>query len=231
MNFRPPYDFPEGTLLLVNKPLDWTSFDVVNKLKYATQSKVGHAGTLDPLATGLLIVATGKFTKKLGELQGLNKTYTGTIQLGFETDTYDAEGEKRESGSFEDLMLSDVETVAIGFLGDIEQVPPVYSAIKIKGKAAYKRARAGEEVKVTPRKVTIEDFQITGFKDGLVSFEVSCSKGTYIRSLAHDLGQQLGCGAYLASLCRTSIGPYELEDAWELEELIKHINNDEHAHS
>lgn len=229
------FNFQDGEILLINKPYEWTSFDVVNKLRYTIKKcaqikkiKVGHAGTLDPLATGLLIVCTGKMTKQINELQGLDKEYTGTFYLGATTPSYDRETEVNETSSIEHLPDSNIQQATKSFIGKIQQVPPIFSAIKKDGKAAYIHARKGEHLKLEPRDIVISDFQITGIDFPKVDFKVHCSKGTYIRSLAHDFGKQLGCGAYLHDLCRTKIGHYLLDNAWQLPELVDHLNNNKH---
>ncbi len=220
-------DFLGGTLLLIDKPQGWTSFDVVNKLRWAIRNllkikkiKVGHSGTLDPMATGLLMICTGKWTKQLHELQGLPKQYTGTITLGGETASYDKETEIVEKYSLENMTCDDVEGSMKEFLGDILQVPPMFSAIKVKGKPLYKLARKGESMTLEPRPVSIRRFDMTNCELPEVDFVVDCSKGTYVRSMAHDLGQKLGCGGYLSALRRTRVGDYKIEDAWKLDKLI-----------
>ena len=232
LNYTPPYNFKEGTLLLVDKPLEWTSFDVVNKIRYALKQKlnikkikVGHAGTLDPLATGLLLICTGKFTKKLEGLQGKPKTYTGTLKLGETTPSYDAESEP--DATFPTSHITDelLEEARQKFLGDLDQLPPMFSAIKVDGKRLYKSARMGIKVELKTRPVHIFQFDTPAIRMPEVDFIVTCSKGTYIRSLAHDYGKAVGSGAYLTGLCRTAIGDYQLSDAWNLEELIEYIQN------
>ncbi|RMD68393.1 MAG: tRNA pseudouridine(55) synthase TruB [Bacteroidetes bacterium] len=224
-------DFLSGEILLVNKPEGWTSFDVVSKIRNRLRKvlgvrkiKVGHSGTLDPMATGLLIIATGKATKQLHELQGLPKEYEGTLVLGATTPSYDAETEVDQEYDWEHITLEQLEQARQRFIGEIEQVPPIFSAIKVDGQPLYKRARRGEAVEVEPRKVTIYEFELTRLELPRVHFRVACSKGTYIRSLAHDFGQALGSGAYLTALKRTAIGPYRLEDAWELDDLIAELD-------
>jgi tRNA pseudouridine55 synthase len=227
---QPPYDFKEGALLLIDKPLNWTSFDVVNKVRYKLKHKlgvkkikVGHAGTLDPLATGLLLICTGKYTKKLHTLQGLPKSYTGTIKLGATTASYDAEQPENDTFLINHITPELLEQTRQGFLGDIEQYPPMFSAIKMEGQVLYKLARAGKKVELKPRPVHIFDFNFSRVELPLIDFEVTCSKGTYIRSLAHDYGKAMENGGYLTALRRTAIGDYRIEDAWNLEELLKHI--------
>lgn len=217
--------YEEGRLLLINKPVDWTSFDVVKKLRYTLKvKKIGHAGTLDPLATGLLIIGTGKFTKKLNELQGLDKTYEGIIELGKTTPSYDLETEFDSQADWSHLTNENLEEARNAFLGNISQVPPAHSAVKVDGERAYKKARKNKIVKLEPRSLTIHDFQIDAPDLPEVNFKVSCSKGTYIRSLAHDFGQKLGVGGYLKKLVRTSVGEYQLSDAVDLDEFIRQHN-------
>lgn len=215
----------EGKLLLINKPLHWTSFDVVRKLRSILQvKKIGHAGTLDPLATGLLIVCTGKFTKKINEYMAQEKEYTGTITLGAVTPTYDLESVPEQPKDISFVTADILEKAMQSFTGDIEQVPPAYSAIKKDGVALYELARRGVEVKSEPRKIHISRFEMTGLEWPVVHFKVICSTGTYIRSLANDLGAAIGCGAYLSSLCRTRIGEFVVGEAVEMEDIEKTIN-------
>jgi tRNA pseudouridine55 synthase len=222
-------DFADGSLLLVDKPLRWTSFDVVNKIRYALRPrfpkiKVGHAGTLDPLATGLLLICTGKYTKRIESLSGMDKSYTGTIKLGATTFSYDAELEESAFFPVEHINEDMLQAAAAALTGDIMQVPPLYSAIKLEGQAAYHVARKGGTLELAPRALHISQFDIDSTAFPNIRFKVQCSKGTYIRSLAHDFGKALNSGAYLTELCRTSVGPFLLEDAWPLEELIEVIN-------
>ncbi len=206
--------------MLVDKPLEWTSFDVVKKLKFALRlKKVGHAGTLDPLATGLLIICTGKKTKEIQHFQALPKEYTGTLVLGQTTPSYDLETEPGLAVDVSHLTQKAIEQAASHFTGRIEQTPPLYSAIKVDGRRAYHHARAGDKVALKSRPVEIHSFTITRIALPEVDFHVKCSKGTYIRSLVHDFGQHLGVGAYLAALRRTAIGPYRVEDARTIAEL------------
>ncbi len=225
------YDFKKGAMLLVNKPLEWTSFDVVNKIRFALRRmlgikkiKVGHAGTLDPMATGLLIICTGKFTKKLAEFQGLEKTYTGTIVLGATTPSYDAETDIDQTYPIAHIDKLLLDKTRKQFIGNLEQVPPMYSAIKVKGQALYKKARKGEKVALKARPINIYEFEFIRVELPEIDFQVACSKGTYIRSLAYDFGKLLGSGAYLSKLCRTQIGPYQLKDAWQLNDLVAFID-------
>ncbi|MEP6584501.1 MAG: tRNA pseudouridine(55) synthase TruB [Ginsengibacter sp.] len=216
--------FEEGRLLLINKPLEWTSFDVVRKIRNAIKiKKVGHAGTLDPLATGLLIVCTGKFTKKINEYMAQEKEYTGSITLGATTPTYDLESEPRNFKPIDNISEELIHSTTKKFTGDIMQVPPIHSAIKQKGKPVYLLARKGIDVVMEPRKISINKFEITGIEMPEISFKVICTTGTYIRSLANDFGEALGCGGYLSSLCRTRIGKYKLSDALSVEEFLRAI--------
>ncbi|MEM8585446.1 MAG: tRNA pseudouridine(55) synthase TruB [Bacteroidota bacterium] len=263
----------------MDKPIGWTSFDVINKLRYALRKrygqkkfKVGHAGTLDPLATGLLLICTGKWTKKLAELTGLPKSYTGSFALGATTPSYDRETEIDERFGVDHITLDMLEKARKSLTGDIEQLPPMFSAVKVDGQRLYEKARAGQEVERKARAVTVHEFRLgeliglpqvgtfpessdpratassksngmdnfpessdavtpnyneeTASTDKLpqIDFLVSVSKGTYIRTLAYDFGRALQSGAYLASLCRTRVGPYELEDAWDLDALVEYIN-------
>jgi tRNA pseudouridine55 synthase len=216
--------FEEGQVLLINKPIEWTSFDAVRKVRYLTRTKkVGHAGTLDPLATGLLIICTGKFTKKINEYMAQEKEYTGTITLGATTPTYDLESEPRNFMPVDDIGLDQINEATKNFTGAIQQTPPIHSAIKKEGKRVYELARKGIDVKLEPRPVTISVFEITEVNLPLVAFRVVCSTGTYIRSLANDFGAKLGCGGYLSSLCRTRIGNFLLKDAMSIEEFEKSV--------
>jgi tRNA pseudouridine55 synthase len=209
----------EGQVLLINKPLTWTSFDVISKLRKIFKiKKIGHAGTLDPLATGLLIVCTGKFTKKINEYMGMEKEYTGTITLGATTPTYDLESEPENFKTVDGLTEAHIGAATLPFTGAILQTPPAHSAIKMGGKRVYELARAGQEVKMQPRPVTISVFEITRIALPEVDFRVVCSTGTYIRSLANDFGAALGVGGYLSALCRTRIGEFWVRDARSVED-------------
>lgn len=202
---------------MIDKPLKWTSFDVISRLRKIFKiKKIGHAGTLDPLATGLLIVCTGKFTKKINEYMGMEKEYTGTITLGATTPTYDLESEPENFKPTAQLSAEQIHAATLPFTGPIMQVPPAHSAIKMGGKRVYELARAGQEVKMQPRPVTISTFEITRIALPEVDFRVVCSTGTYIRSLAHDFGASLGVGGYLSALCRTKIGAFGLHEAKDL---------------
>ncbi len=219
------YNFKEGALLLIDKPLHWTSFQVVNKIKYALKKsegklKVGHAGTLDPLATGLLLIATGKMTKQLQHIQVLEKEYTGTFLLGKTTPSFDGETEVNQTFSIAHIDEALIRQAAQGFMGVQTQLPPMHSAVQVDGKRLYKLARAGKEIELTPRPIEIFEFEITAIALPEVHFRVRCSKGTYIRSLAHDFGKALDSGAYLTALCRTKIGNYSLVDAYSLEDFL-----------
>jgi tRNA pseudouridine55 synthase len=211
----------EGSVLLVDKPLEWTSFDVVRKIRNVIKiKKVGHAGTLDPLATGLLIVCTGKFTKKINEYMAQEKEYTGTITLGATTPTYDLESEQVNFMSLDGISEDVIRETTKQFTGEILQTPPIHSAIKQKGKPVYLLARKGIDVILEPRKITISGFEITDIKMPAVSFRVVCTTGTYIRSLANDFGAALGCGAYLSKLRRTRIGNFKVEDALTMDSFV-----------
>lgn len=223
-------EFKEGKVLLIDKPLEWTSFHVVNKIRWHLRKtfnikkiKVGHAGTLDPLATGLLIICTGKFTKKIEEYQGQKKTYTGEMTLGATTPSYDMETAVDQTYPTTHLTEELIEKATHKFLGEIDQVPPIFSAIQQDGKRLYELARAGKTTEIKTRKVTIEHFKITQVDLPRVRFEVVCSKGTYIRSLAHDFGKALDSGAYLSSLRRTAIGSFKVADAQSLSEFIENV--------
>lgn len=210
--------FAEGKALLINKPLHWTSFDVVRKIRSTIKiKKVGHAGTLDPLATGLLIVCTGKFTKKINEYMSREKEYTGSFTLGASTPTYDLESEPENFRDYNHIKESQLHEATKQFTGQIQQIPPAHSAIKQDGKPVYELARKGMTVKLEPRTLFIKEFTITDIELPKLYFKVICSTGTYIRSLAHDYGNALGCGAYLSSLCRTRIGEFTLENAMSME--------------
>lgn len=210
----------EGRLLLVDKPLEWTSFDVVNKLRYKLKvKKIGHAGTLDPLATGLLIICTGKMTRQINTFMGLEKEYTGKFRLGVSTPSHDLETEITETRDISGLTPERIYETAKTFTGKISQLPPAHSAIKVGGKRAYTLARKGEPVELKPREVEISVFEITGIELPDVSFRIVCSKGTYIRSIARDFGEALGTGACLVDLRRTRIGAFRVEDALSIEEI------------
>ena len=220
------YNFYTGEVLLIDKPYTWSSFQAVNKLKHAIKNhpslivdgvkvkpKIGHAGTLDPLATGLLIVCTGKKTKTINELMGMEKEYTGTFLLGATTPCYDLEKEVDKTFPIEHITVEAIQQTAKNFTGSQQQVPPIFSAVMINGKRAYEMARAGEEVEMKSREIEIKEFEITNVTMPTASFRIVCSKGTYIRSIARDFGVALNSGAHLTALCRTRIGDFKLEDA------------------
>ncbi|GMT44546.1 MAG: tRNA pseudouridine synthase B [bacterium] len=214
------FNFREGEVLLIDKPLGWTSFDVVNSLRYfickvtnIKKLKVGHAGTLDPMATGLLIICTGKMTKQIDRFQGMSKVYVGQMCLGATTPSYDKETEPDRQFDITPLNIDMLKEKSHLLLGEIDQVPPLYSAIKVNGERAYKLARKKEDVKLKSRKVTIYQFDIVNYNPPHAEFYVKCSKGTYIRSLIRDFGESLNNGAYLSALKRTQIGEYSLSDA------------------
>ena len=212
--------YADGKVILINKPLHWTSFDVVRKLRSLIQiKKIGHAGTLDPLATGLLIVCTGKFTKKINDYMAQEKEYIGSITLGAVTPTYDLESLPEKPKDFSFVTNEMLQTATEKFIGDIQQLPPMFSAIKKDGVALYELARRGEEVELKPRSINIKSFEITKIELPVVHFKVICSTGTYIRSLANDYGAALGCGGYLSSLCRTRIGEFKNNNAFGIEEF------------
>lgn len=223
-------DFQRGEVLLINKPLEWTSFDVVNKVRNlirkhtdAGKIKVGHAGTLDPLAEGLLILCTGRATKKIHEFTGLDKEYEGTLCLGAITPSLDRETPVTETFDISGITEKGIREAAVKFTGTFEQIPPLYSAVNIDGKRAYSYARKNIEKRLAPREVTVHSFDITGIEMPYVRFRIVCSKGTYIRSIAADLGKYLGAGAYLKQLTRTAIGTYRLSEALSPEEFEKKL--------
>jgi tRNA pseudouridine55 synthase len=220
-------NFLKGEVILIDKPLRWTSFDAVKKIRIATGvSKVGHAGTLDPFATGLLIICTGNFTKQISTYMGMEKEYTGSITIGAITSTYDLESEPEDFKDISHISNEAIYETTKNFIGEILQTPPIHSAIKKDGKPAYLLARKGEEVKLEPRRITISSFEITKILLPKIYFKVVCSTGTYIRSLANDFGNALGSGGYLSSLRRTRIGNFLVGDALspqQFEEKIKEI--------
>jgi tRNA pseudouridine55 synthase len=210
----------QDRVLLIDKPYEWTSFDVVNKLRRKLKiKKIGHAGTLDPLATGLLIVCTGKNTKSIEQYQALEKEYTGTMVLGQSTPSHDLETAVNSWWPIESVTENQIHEAAGKFIGEIDQIPPLYSAIKVEGQRAYTLARAGEAKELKARRVTIREFEITNIALPEVQFRVVCSKGTYIRSLVRDFGQVLNNGAYLKTLCRTRIGSFSLQNALQLDKV------------
>jgi len=222
----PDFNFTDGEILLINKPCSWTSFDVVGKLRNSLKPlklKVGHAGTLDPLASGLLIICTGKLTKQIDTYQAEEKEYIGTFTLGATTPSYDMETEPDNTFSLSGLTHKNITETALQFIGETSQQPPIYSALKINGERLYEKARRGENIEIPSRKVIISEFEIINIQLPEVQFRVVCSKGTYIRSLAFDFGRMLNNGAYLSSLCRTRSGNFKLENAFEIMELVNHI--------
>ena len=224
------FNFTEGEVILIDKPLDWTSFDVVNKIKFALKKKygkikIGHAGTLDPKATGLLIMCTGKKTKDIQQIQDAEKTYTGTFFLGATTVCFDTEKEVDETFDISQITTEEIQKTALTFLGEQQQFPPIFSAVKIEGKRAYDLARAGKTVETKSKSITIKKFDLTKIELPLIDFHVECTKGTYIRSLANDFGKRLNNGAYLYTLRRTKIGNYSVDDAYTIEEFIEKIES------
>lgn len=222
----PNFNFTEGEVLLINKPYSWTSFDVVGKIRNAFKPlklKVGHAGTLDPLATGLLILCTGKLTKQIDNFQAEEKEYIGTITLGGSTASYDLETAIEQTFDYSKITETAILQNCKHFIGDLDQYPPAYSAIKVDGERLYLKARRGEEIALKTRKVTISIFEITRIEMPEVDFRVVCTKGTYIRSLAHDFGKKLNNGAYLSALRRTRSGNFKVENAFEVMEFVNHI--------
>lgn len=218
------FEFEAGQTLLIDKPINWTSFDAVNKIRNTIRTKkVGHAGTLDPLASGLLIICTGKNTKLIEQFTGQNKTYIGTITLGFTTPSYDLETQPDAFFEYNHVSEAQIHQAAASFLGLQTQLPPIYSAIKINGQKLYVAARQNIAVEIRPREVTFYELEITNIELPKIDFKIVCSKGTYIRSFAYDFGQKLGSGACLSALCRTAIGEYKLENAWPLLEFCSHI--------
>ena len=224
-------DFLNGQVLLIDKPLQWTSFQVVNKLRWAIKKKydlkklkVGHAGTLDPLASGLLIICTGKFTKKISEYQGQKKEYTGTFTLGATTPSYDLETQVNAHFEISHIDKKLIKSKTREFIGQLDQKPPIFSAIKKDGKRLYDLARAGQTIEIASRKISIYEFEITQINLPELAFRVVCSKGTYIRSLANDFGQALNSGAYLSSLKRTKIGNFSIDQAVSIDQFLERIN-------
>jgi len=223
--------FLEGQMLLIEKPIGWSSFDVVKKIKYLIRKrynlkkiKVGHAGTLDPLASGLLIICTGKFTKKISKIQEQRKIYSGIITLGGITPSFDLETEIEKNYNTDHISENLIKKTTMKFLGEINQVPPIFSALKKDGERLYEKARRGEKIKINSRKVTIYKFESKLLHKVNVHFKIECSKGTYIRSIANDLGAALNCGGYLSKLCRTDIGEFSLSNAMSINSFEDHIN-------
>ena len=225
MSFLDKYN--NGQTLLVDKDLDWTSFDVVKKIKNIVKcKKVGHAGTLDPLATGLLIICTGKNTKKINDIQNQDKVYTGEFILGKSTPSHDLETEFNSQKDIKNITSDRIEEVSKRFVGEQLQRPPKFSAVKVNGKRAYEYARDNEEVKIKEKNINIYEFKITEFNLPNISFKISCTKGTYIRSIARDFGEKLGCGAVLSKLRRTEIGNYNVEDAFKVNDLADKLKKE-----
>ncbi len=223
-------DFKEGVVLLFNKPLDWTSFDVVNRIRKTIcvklgvkKLKVGHAGTLDPKATGLVILCTGKATKTIESIQAEEKEYIAKIKFGATTPSSDLETEEDQFFPTEHITKESIENVIQDFIGEVDQIPPVFSAIRIKGKRAFDYARSGQEIEMKSRKIKIFSIDVLDFELPYLSIKVKCGKGTYIRSLARDMGEKLNSGSYLVGLQRTKIGENSLTDAWEVEEFKKNL--------
>lgn len=222
------YDFQKGEILLFDKELDWTSFDLVRKLRNflcrqtgVKKLKVGHAGTLDPKATGLMIVCTGKETKNIDLIQAKEKEYIATLKLGATTPSYDLETTENETFSVEHITPELVKISLQKFLGELDQIPPLFSAVKVEGKRAYEHARKGSDMVLAPKKITISEIELLKFSPSEIVLRIVCSKGTYIRALARDLGNELNCGAYLIGLRRTRIGNFSIIDAWEVQKFIE----------
>ena len=220
-----------GQVILVDKPLNWTSFNVVSRVRnwahkqVGRRVKTGHAGTLDPLASGLLIICTGKFTKKIEEFQAQKKEYTGTFVIGSVTKSFDLESEVIPCGDYSHIGENEILAAVNRLTGQIMQVPPIFSAVKVDGKRAYNLARADKELKLDAKAVTLYEFEITRMALPQVDFRIVCSKGTYIRSVARDFGELLGCGAYLSALRRTKIGSFKVEDAQQVDEFLNYPKN------
>lgn len=230
----PAFDFIEGEVLLIDKPYKWTSFDVVNKIRNALKPlklKVGHAGTLDPLATGLLIVCTGRRTKTIDELQAQEKEYTGTFVLGATTPSYDLETVAEQHFDISALKEADLLEACKNFIGNISQYPPAHSAVKVKGERLYEKARRGETVELRKREIQINIFELTRIALPEVDFRVVCSKGTYIRSLVHDFGKALNNGAYLSQLRRIRNGNFHVDNAYQITDIVDHINELKKIHT
>ena len=232
IQFETENDFQQGAFILLNKPYEWTSFDLVNKVKFKLKHKlrvkkikVGHAGTLDPLATGLMIICVGKYTKRIESFQSQAKEYIATLQLGATTPSFDLETAIDQQYPTEHITTKLIEETLQKFVGTIEQRPPDFSAVKVNGKRAYEYARKGEDIKIKKKTLVIDDIEILDFDKNTLKIRVICSKGTYIRALARDIGQALQSGAHLTALERTKIGKYKIEDAIEIEDFIKFLEN------
>ncbi|RYG07423.1 MAG: tRNA pseudouridine(55) synthase TruB [Chitinophagaceae bacterium] len=231
-NTFPEFDFAAGELLLINKPLKWTSFDVVGKIRNSLKPlklKVGHAGTLDPLATGLLIICTGKLTKQIDTFQAEDKEYTGTMVLGATTPSFDLETEIDQTFPIDHITEEAIYNAVAPFIGDIEQYPPAHSAVKVNGERLYVKARLGEEVELRKRFVHVSAFEITRIELPEIDFRIACTKGTYIRSLVSDFGKQLNNGAHLSKLTRTRSGDFLLENAFEVADLVQYLRDKREA--
>ena len=225
------FDFKNGEVLIFDKPLEWTSFNVVGKIRYKVcrylgikKLKVGHAGTLDPMATGLMVLCTGKATKKIEQLQGTEKEYIADLKLGATTPSFDIETEEDAQFPTEHIDLKSIEETLLQFIGEIDQVPPIFSAVKVKGRRAYDMARKGEEVELRSKKITIKEIEVLDFKEQHLKLRVVCGKGTYIRSLARDLGAALNSGAYLTGLRRTRVGEFNVDNAYTIESFCDMID-------
>ncbi len=232
IKFEVDQDFQKGAFILLNKPYKWTSFDLVNKVKFKVKHKfdfkkikVGHAGTLDPLATGLMIVCTGKYTKQIDTYQAQVKEYIATLKLGSTTPSFDLETEIDENYPIEHIDRALIDETLKGFLGEIKQRPPAYSAIKIDGKRAYEYARKGQEVEIKEKILVIDEIEVLSFEEDVLKIRVVCSKGTYIRALARDIGSRLNSGAHLIGLERTRIGEFKTDEALEIEDFISYLDN------
>ncbi len=239
-SFESIEEFASGSLLLIDKPLGWTSFDVLNKIKgfvrhnlkipanehgHAQRFKIGHAGTLDPLATGLLVICTGKMTRDIDQLQAGTKEYTGQIRFGQTTPSFDLETSPEGSFAIEHLSRDFLEMTALGLTGEQMQIPPVYSAKQVDGMRAYKAARRGEKLDIPAVRIVVDEFDILAYDFGIAEFRIVCSKGTYIRSLANELGVRAGSGSHLAALRRTQSIPFHVNDAWTVESLLEKLAN------
>ena len=225
MNFLEKYN--EGQTLLIDKDLEWTSFDVVKKIKFLIKcKKVGHPGTLDPLATGLLVICTGKNTKKINDIQNQNKEYTGEFTLGKTTPSHDLETEFIESNDLDGVTEQKINNLRDSFIGEQFQRPPRFSAVKVKGKRAYQFARKNENIEIKEKKINIHEFKISEINLPNISFMISCTKGTYIRSIVRDFGKALGCGAVLTKLRRTKIGEFDVKDAFKIDDFVNKINKE-----
>ncbi|MCT4613336.1 MAG: tRNA pseudouridine(55) synthase TruB [Marinifilaceae bacterium] len=227
IKFETENDFQQGALIVLNKPYEWTSFDLVNKIKFKLKHKyrvkkikVGHAGTLDPLATGLMLVCVGKYTKKIESLQSTTKEYIADIKLGESTPSFDLETEVDHTFPTDHITIEKIQESLTEFVGDIMQRPPTFSAVKVDGKRAYSYARAGKEVEIKEKPIRINSIEILSYENNILRLRIDCGKGTYIRSLARDIGQKLDSGAHLTALQRTKVGEYNIENALEIEDFI-----------